>query len=103
MKVRWTPEAEHDRTAIWDYLVARDPAAAVRMDTLFSDTAGQLADFPMLGHVGEIPGTRELSPHRSYRLVYEIVGDTAWVLVLFHAARLWPPVATYPLPPGEDS
>jgi len=46
----------------------------------------------MRGHGGQVPGTRELHPHRSYRLVYEIAGDTAWILVLIHTARLWPPL-----------
>ena len=78
MKVRWTPEAEQDRAAIWDYLAARDPQAAARIDRLFSDAAAGLADFPMLGHEGEVPGTRELTPHRRYRLVYEIVDDGLW-------------------------
>ena len=92
MKVIWTPEAEQDRAAIWDYLEARDPDAALRIDQLFSDAAARLADFPMLGHEGEVPGTRELTPHRSYRLIYEIAGDTVWILVLIHTARQWPPL-----------
>ena len=94
MKVIWTPEAEQDRVAIWDYIAADSSAAAARMDQLFSDCAANLVDFPMLGHVGEIAGTRELTPHRSYRLVYEVVGDTVWILVLIHTARQWPPVAS---------
>ena len=92
MKVRWTPEAEDDRSAIWDYLVARDPGAALRIDRLFSDAAAGLADFPMLGHEGEVAGTRELTPHRSYRLVYEVTADAVWILVLIHTARQWPPL-----------
>ena len=36
-------------------------------------------------------GTRELIPHESYRLVYEIEGTTVWVLALVHTARQWPP------------
>ena len=92
MKVRWTPEAEQDRSAIWDYLVARDPGAALRMDRRFSDAAASLADFPMIGHEGEVPGTRELTPHRNYRLVYEVAADTVWILVLIHSARQWPPL-----------
>ncbi len=98
MKVIWTPEAEQDRRAIWDYLDARDPDAALRMDRLFSATAATLVDFPMLGHEGEVPGTRELTPHRSYRLVYEVVDDTVWILVLIHTARQLPPLA----PPSKD-
>ena len=92
MKVVWTPEALQDRADIWDHIAAEDSAAAVRMDQLFSDCMASLSDFPLLGHAGEVSGTRELTPHRSYRLVYEVVGDTVWVLVLIHAARQWPPV-----------
>jgi len=91
VNIIWTPEAEQDRADIWDYLEPRDPAAALRIDRLFSAAVQQLADFPMLGHVGEIAGTRELTPHRNYRLVYEIVGDTVWITVLIHTKRQWPP------------
>lgn len=38
--------------AIWDYLEARDPDAALRIDRLFSDAVAGLANFPMLGHQG---------------------------------------------------
>lgn len=92
MKVIWTPEAVQDRVAIWEYLEARNPEAALRMDQLFSDAVAGLVEFPMLGHEGEVPGTRELTPHRSYRLVYEVVDDTVWILVLIHTAREWPPL-----------
>lgn len=90
----WTPEAEQDRDDIWDTIAADDPLAAARMDLLFSEAAAKLADFPMLGHVGRIRGTREWIPHESYRLVYEIAIDesTVWVLALVHTARQWPPV-----------
>ena len=91
MNIVWTPEAERDRAAIFDYLAVRDPAAAVRMDGLFSQAVAQLADFPMLGHVGEIAGTRELTPHRRYRIIYEVMDETVWILVLIHTARQWPP------------
>lgn len=92
MKVRWTPQAEADRLAIWTYLAERDPTAALDLDQRFGDAAASLADFPLSGHAGEVPGTRELTPHRRYRLVYEVAGDTVWILVLIHAARLWPPL-----------
>jgi plasmid stabilization system protein ParE len=46
----------------------------------------------MLGRQGKIPGTRELIPHESYRLVYEIAGESVWVLALVHTARQWPPI-----------
>lgn len=91
MIVIWAPEAEQDRADIWDYIAADNPNAAMRVDALFSDIATRLATHPNMGKAGKIAGTRELIPHESYRLVYEISGDTVWVLALVHAARLWPP------------
>lgn len=44
-----------------------------------------------MGRPGQIPGTRELIPHESYRLVYEVQAGTVWILALVHTARLWPP------------
>lgn len=77
---------------IRDYLLPRDGDAAVRIDDLFSEAVGRLAEFPMLGHEGEVLGTRELTPYSSYRLVYEIYGDTIWVLIIVHTKRQWPPL-----------
>ena len=94
MQVRWSREALHDRTAIWDYLEAKDPQAAARMDRRFAEAALQLVDFPFIGHAGVVTGTRELTPHRSYRLIYEIIDDHVWILALIHHARQWPPDPT---------
>ena len=92
MRVTWTPEAEQDRADVWDYIEADNPHAAVRMDELFSDAAARLAEHPKLGKPGKIPGTRELIPHESYRLVYEIEREMVWVLALVHTSMQWPPV-----------
>lgn len=92
MKVVWTPDAELDRLDIWNYIAGENPAAAIHLDELFSEAATRLASHPMMGRTGEISGTRELIPHESYRLVYEIEGETVWVLALVHTARLWPPM-----------
>lgn len=92
MRVIWTPEAQQDRAEIWGYIAGDNPRAAARMDELFSDAAARLAEHPLLGKPGIIPGTRELIPHESYRLVYEIEDETVWVLTLVHTARQWPPL-----------
>ena len=92
MRVVWTPEAQQDRVDLWGYIAAENPRAAARMDELFSEAAASLADHLMLGRPGKISGTRELIPHESYRLVYEIDGETVWFLTVVHSARQWPPV-----------
>lgn len=94
MKVRWVEAAKQDRADIVDYIGVENPRAGLKMEQLFSRAAARLADFPMLGRPGKIPGTRELIPHESYRLVYEVdeAAGTVWVLALVHTARQWPPV-----------
>ena len=91
MKVRWMAAARQDRADIIDYIATDNPRAALKMDQLFSDAANLLASHPKIGKVGKISGTRELIPHESYRLVYEIDDDAVWVLALVHTARQWPP------------
>ncbi|TCS16540.1 type II toxin-antitoxin system RelE/ParE family toxin [Caulobacter sp. BK020] len=91
MKVRWTASARLDRLAIADHIAADSPRAAARVDTLFTEAAASLARFPQMGRIGKVPGTREVFPHESYRLVYEIEDDTVWILALIHTSRQWPP------------
>jgi plasmid stabilization system protein ParE len=51
VRVIWTPEAEQDRTDIWNYIAADKPGAAARMDMLFSGATAKLAEHPKMGRV----------------------------------------------------
>jgi toxin ParE1/3/4 len=92
VRIIWTPEAQQDRTDIWDYIAADSPRAAVKLNEVFSKAAARLADHPKLGRTGRVIGTCEVIPHKSYCLVYEIEQEAVWVLALVHSARQWPPV-----------
>ena len=92
MKITWTPEAENDRLEIFLFIAADNPLAAIHMDERFGETAAGLAEFPHAGRNGISPGTREVLPHESYRLVYEIKEGEVIILTLTHTSRLWPPV-----------
>ncbi|MFA5496466.1 MAG: type II toxin-antitoxin system RelE/ParE family toxin [Porticoccaceae bacterium] len=91
MELHWTPEAIQDREAIYDYIEADNPIAALALDELFEEKAGRLVDHPDLGRPGRVPGTRELVAHQNYILVYDLAGDLVRVLRMLHAARQWPP------------
>ncbi len=91
MKVFWTLGAERDRARIFEFIGQDNPLAAIRMDELFAAVANRLAEHPLLGRTGQIPGTRELVAHESYRLVYEVHDDAVWLLALVHTRRQWPP------------
>ena len=92
MKIRWSPEAEQDRWEIMDYIAADNPAAAEKISNLFDRALDRVARFPLSAREGLAPNSRELIPHPSYRIVYEIRRDTIWVAALFHTSRQWPPV-----------
>ena len=91
MRVFWTAAAQQDRADIFDYISLDNPPAALGMDELFAESAARLAEYPLMGRSGTIAGTREVIPHPSYRLVYEVDDQAVWILALVHTARLWPP------------
>lgn len=91
MKVIWSPEAIHDRHTIFDYIATHNPGAAVRLDIRIEKMADDLADFPHMGHHGDIAGTLELFPHENYRMIYEVDNDRVLILMLVHTSRQWPP------------
>lgn len=93
MKVRWSPSAKQHLSDIVDFIALENPYAAVCIDYLLRKSTRRLADFLESGRPGLIPGTRELLPHRSYRIVYEIDGLLMRIVAVVHAARQWPPVA----------
>lgn len=91
MRVIWSPQAQEDRDRIFLDIAAHNPRAALDMDATFDETAYRLAEHPYLGHTGAIPETREILPHRSYRMAYRIVDDAIWIVTVIHTARHWPP------------
>ncbi|HPO18418.1 MAG TPA: type II toxin-antitoxin system RelE/ParE family toxin [Rubrivivax sp.] len=90
MELRWTPEAIQDREAIYDYIEADNPTAALALDELFEQRAGRLVDHPGLGRPGRVAGTRELVAHPNYILIYDVAGDLVRMLRVLHASRQWP-------------
>ena len=42
--------------------------------------------------MGAVAGTREAIPHPSYRIVYQVTGETVFILRIVYTSRQWPPV-----------
>ena len=90
MKLFWTPDAIEDREAIFDFIEIDNPHAAIALDELFADKAGRLVEYPELGRLGRVAGTRELVMHENFIIVYDVKGVQVRVLRILHAARQWP-------------
>lgn len=87
MELRWTADAIEDREAIYHYIQAANPLAALDLDDLIEAMASHLVEHPSMGKVGRVSGTREMVAHPNYVLIYQVAGDTVWILRVLHATR----------------
>ena len=91
MVVLWTPMAEADLAAIFDFIADDNLQAAVDMDRLLRKSCNSLALFPYKGRLGKVAKTRELIAHPNYIVVYRIIDDNIQILSILHAAQQYPP------------
>jgi addiction module RelE/StbE family toxin len=91
VRVEWTDAATADRDAIYVYIDADSPRAAISLDERFREVTERLSRFPRLGRPGRVPNTREFVAHRNYIIVYEVDDDAVRILRVLHSARQWPP------------
>jgi addiction module RelE/StbE family toxin len=91
MRIEWSAPASEDRDAIFDYVEADNPSAAIGVDNRIREQVGDLGSFPELGRPGRVEGTRELViVHTPYIAAYRIADGTVTVLRILHGAQLWP-------------
>ena len=91
MRLEWLALAQSDRAAIFDYIEADSPKAAIAVDERIRERVETLSRFPESGRPGRIEGTRELVIDRTpYIVAYRITGNTVRILRMLHGARRWP-------------
>lgn len=91
MKLAWSFYAQSDRNNIYDYIDTDSPRAAILVDQRIDDSVATLKQFPEIGRLGRIPGTRELViQHTPYIVAHTIAGDTVRILRILHGAQIWP-------------
>jgi len=91
VKLTWSAFALSDRDAIFTYIEADNPAAAVLIDERIAAGARRLLDFPASGRLGRIAGTRELAINGTpYIAAYVVAETTVRILRVLHGAQEWP-------------
>lgn len=91
MQLEWSVLAQQDREAIFDYIEADSPQAAIAVDERIRAQLEALIDFPERGRPGRINGTRELPIQRTpYVAAYLLREDHLLILRLLHGAQMWP-------------
>jgi addiction module RelE/StbE family toxin len=91
VKLTWSAFALSDRDAIFTYIEADNPSAAVMIDERIMAATRRLIDFPASGRVGRIAGTRELVINGTpYVAAYAVTETAVRVLRVLHGSQEWP-------------
>jgi toxin ParE1/3/4 len=91
MRLEWSRLAQADRDAIFDYIEADSPQAAITVDDRIRVQVDGLVRFPESGRPGRVEGTREVVILRTpYIAAYRVAGDTVRILRVLHGAQQWP-------------
>lgn len=89
--VKWSVLAVADRNAIFEYIEADSPQAAVSVDERIGAAVASLKKSPGIGRPGRVEGTRELVIDRTpYIAAYRIAGNLVRILRVLHGAQQWP-------------
>jgi toxin ParE1/3/4 len=91
VKLAWSAFALSDRDAIFTFIEADNPTAAIMVDERIVAAARRLIDFPGSGRVGRIAGTRELVINGTpYVAAYVVTESAVRILRVLHGAQEWP-------------
>jgi toxin ParE1/3/4 len=93
MRLRYTRRARRHLEAIAEYIADRNPDAARRVAARVRETISLVGDFPYIGRVGALVGTRELVvPTLPDVVVYSVEegSKTVGIHGVYHGAQLRP-------------
>lgn len=90
MLINWRPEAEDDAGEILEYVAQDNITAAYNVYEAIYQQVNLLSEYPELGRVGRVKGTRELviigTP---YIAAYRLRVETVDILRVLHGSRKW--------------
>jgi toxin ParE1/3/4 len=90
MKLRFTPRALENISAIADYIRLRNPAAAKRVRAAIYESLQDLILFPQIGRRQQTEGVRKFVTPRYAYLIYYTVDDAAGEIIILsvkHSAQ----------------
>jgi toxin ParE1/3/4 len=91
MHVVITPQAESDLDEHFQYVLERNPDAALHMFDAIVGQIMSLGDMPYRTRQGRVPGTREMVITRyPYIVVFEVSAEEVTILHVNHAHQQWP-------------
>jgi len=91
VRLEWSVLALADRIAIFDYIEADSPQAAILIDDRIENAIEGLVRMPRMGRPGRVEGTREHVIRRTpYIAAYRVSERAVRILRVLHGAQQWP-------------
>lgn len=91
MKAVWTRAAIRDLTHARDYIARESPAAAREIALHIVDATERVIQFPEVGRIGRVNGTREVVVSGTkYLIVYRLKKNAIHFLRVLHGRQEWP-------------
>ncbi len=91
-KIVWSEEAERNLLEIKQYIEKDSSFYAERLVRQIYEKAGILYQYPEIGKPVSVSGDITLRRiiHKSYRIIYFIKNDIAFIIAVFHQSRQLP-------------
>lgn len=107
-RARFSPKAEQDLGAIFNFIVADNSEAAERVRRTILNTADLLAQYPELGRRIHNASPRHVRirwfvvpKFHNYLIFYQLFAETVMVVRVLHAAQDWTRFFSAPKNPQE--
>ncbi|MGI0488791.1 type II toxin-antitoxin system RelE/ParE family toxin [Pantanalinema rosaneae CENA516] len=89
--VKWLRKALKSLEQAYDYMAQHDLDAAISLVLKIQAATEQLAEFPLMGRMGRVNGTRELViTNTPYIVIYRVNGRAVEILRVLHSAKRYP-------------
>jgi toxin ParE1/3/4 len=91
MKPVWTKAAIRDLSQAREYIAHENTDAAREIALKIVDASERILQFPELGRIGRVNGTRELVVSGTqYLIIYRLKKNAVHFLRVLHGRRKWP-------------
>jgi toxin ParE1/3/4 len=92
MPIRWLRTALGNLNHHASFIAKDNPDAARRAVERVQTAVGQLTQYPSMGRIGRVSGTRELIVGGTpWIIAYRVRADAVEIIRVLHGAQSWPP------------
>jgi len=91
MQIKWLRRALRNLEQAYSYILKENPEAAHKVILKIQLAATQLENYPFMGRLGRIEGTRELVISSTpYIVIYRVKEESVEILRVFHTSKPYP-------------